>query len=95
MIISKPGYVLQGPFPTAGSVGARTAANLGQNYHSHSDAEPVGDDFDFAKTIKELDIDVDFAVIGRDQNILRSQQKRIRGGATLPIFLDQYKMVIN
>ena len=50
MVISKPGYVLQGPFPTAGSVGARTAANLGQNYHSHSDAEPVGDDFDFAKT---------------------------------------------
>tara|TARA_Y100000593_G_scaffold93876_1_gene190392 strand:+ start:7676 stop:10273 length:2598 start_codon:yes stop_codon:yes gene_type:complete len=50
MVISKPGYVLQGPFPTAGSVGARTAANLGQNYHSHSDATPVGDDFDFAKT---------------------------------------------
>ena len=50
MIISKPGYVLQGPFPTAGSVGARTAANLGQNYHSHSDATPVGDDFNFTKT---------------------------------------------
>ena len=47
----------------------------------------------FAKTIKELDIDVDFAIIGRDQNILQYQQKRIRGESTLPIFLDQLEKI--
>lgn len=46
MIVSKPGYVLQGSFPTPAAVGSRTADNLGQTY----DTASVGNDFDFAKT---------------------------------------------
>ena len=34
---------------------------------------------------------VQFAILGRDQNIVRMQQDRVRGGATLPTALQQFQ----
>ena len=42
----------------------------------------------FIDTLRDLNIDVKVAVIGRDQNILRSQQQRIRNRVSLPDFLE-------
>ena len=43
----------------------------------------------FIDTLKELNIKVKVAVIGRDQNILKSQQQRVRNRVSLNDFLTQ------
>jgi len=43
----------------------------------------------FIATLQELKIQVKVAVIGRDQNILKSQQQRVRNHVTLNDFLQQ------
>jgi hypothetical protein len=43
----------------------------------------------FIATLKELGIKVKVAIIGRDQNILRSQQQRVRKRVSLNEFLEQ------
>ena len=43
----------------------------------------------FIATLKELGIKVKVAIIGRDQNILKSQQQRIRNRVSLNDFLEQ------
>lgn len=42
----------------------------------------------FVKTVESCGIQVEFAIIGRDQTILKYQQTRIRTQPTLPLFLD-------
>jgi hypothetical protein len=43
----------------------------------------------FANTVKACGVDVEFAVVGRDQTILANQQTRIRTQPTLLSFLEQ------
>ena len=43
----------------------------------------------FIETLQELDIQVKVAIIGRDQNILKSQQQRVRNRVSLPDFLKE------
>ena len=43
----------------------------------------------FSNKLGRLGVNVKFAVVGRDQNILREQQTRIRTEPTLPLFLKQ------
>jgi hypothetical protein len=43
----------------------------------------------FANEVEKLDIKTQLLVIGRDQNILRHQQNRLRGESTLPLFMKQ------
>ena len=43
----------------------------------------------FAKKVESLGIKVRICVVGRDQNILRHQQTRLRGESTVRYFLDQ------
>ena len=43
----------------------------------------------FRSQLSRLGVDAKFAVVGRDQNILREQQTRIRTESTLPLFLKQ------
>jgi hypothetical protein len=43
----------------------------------------------FAQTVRECGIEVQFAVVGRDQNILSHQQTRIRTQSTLTMLLEQ------
>ena len=43
----------------------------------------------FKNKVESLGIQTQFAVVGRDQNILREQQTRIRSESTLPLFLEQ------
>jgi len=47
----------------------------------------------FANSVKDCGIDVDFAVIGRDQTILNYQQTRIRTQPTVDMFLEQLKNI--
>ena len=56
-----------------------------------SDANPVWmpDVQIFAESVLACGIDVEFAVLGRDQFILANQQTRIRTQPTLPMFLTQ------
>lgn len=56
-----------------------------------SDANPVWnpDIMGFAEAVKACGIDVQFAIVGRDQTILNNQQTRIRTQSTLPLFLEQ------
>jgi hypothetical protein len=42
----------------------------------------------FIDTLRELNIDVKVAIIGRDQTILKSQQQRIRNRVSLPDFIE-------
>ena len=44
---------------------------------------------EFKQAVEAQGIETKFAVIGRDQNILREQQTRIRTEPTLPLFLKQ------
>jgi len=44
----------------------------------------------FAKACENLKINVEFAIIGRDQNILNYQQTRIRTQSTMDYFYKQY-----
>lgn len=43
----------------------------------------------FVNEVEKLDIETQLLVIGRDQNILRHQQTRLRGESTLPFFMKQ------
>ena len=43
----------------------------------------------FADAVRVCGVDVEFAVVGRDQTILANQQTRIRTQSTLPLFLEQ------
>jgi len=43
----------------------------------------------FSNKLKELDIEVQWAIVGRDQTILEHQQTRIRTESTVPLFLKQ------
>jgi hypothetical protein len=56
-----------------------------------SDVNPVWnpDLAGFANTVRACGIDVEFAVVGRDQTILANQQTRIRTQSTLSLFLEQ------
>ena len=56
-----------------------------------SDVNPVWnpDLAGFAGAVKACGVDVEFAVVGRDQTILANQQTRIRTQSTLPLFLEQ------
>lgn len=58
-----------------------------------SDVNPIWnpDVMTFAGAVKDCGVDVEFAVIGRDQTILHNQQTRIRTQPTLSMFLDQLK----
>lgn len=49
----------------------------------------------FTNTLVECGLEVDIAVIGRDQTILNKQQQRIRTQPTLPMFLDQLPKISN
>jgi len=53
--------------------------------------DPAG----FAETVRQCGVDVEFAVVGRDQTILKYQQTRIRTQPTLPLFLDRLNDMIN
>jgi hypothetical protein len=56
-----------------------------------SDVNPVWnpDVTGFANAVQACGIDIEFAVVGRDQTILANQQTRIRTQPTLPMFLAQ------
>jgi hypothetical protein len=43
----------------------------------------------FTATVLGCGVEVEIAVVGRDQNILNNQQTRIRTQSTLPLFLEQ------
>ena len=43
----------------------------------------------FAATVSDCGIEVEIAIVGRDQTILNNQQTRIRTQSTLPLFLAQ------
>jgi hypothetical protein len=43
----------------------------------------------FSNKLNELGIEVQWAIVGRDQNILNHQQTRIRSESTVPLFLKQ------
>ena len=49
----------------------------------------------FAVAVKDCGVDVEFAVIGRDQTILHNQQTRIRTQPTLPMFSQQLPKIWN
>ena len=49
----------------------------------------------FAATVLGCGIEVEIAVVGRDQTILNNQQTRIRTQPTLPLFLEQLPKVWN
>jgi hypothetical protein len=49
----------------------------------------------FADTVRACGVDVEFAVVGRDQTILANQQTRIRTQSTLPMFLEQLPKLAN
>jgi len=49
----------------------------------------------FARSVASCEVDIEFAVIGRDQTILTNQQTRIRTQPTLPMFLTELSKVSN
>ena len=49
----------------------------------------------FVTTVLGCGIEVEIAVVGRDQTILTNQQTRIRTQPTLPLFLDQLSNISN
>jgi hypothetical protein len=62
-----------------------------------SDVNPIWNPnvTEFASAVKDCGVDVEFAVIGRDQTILNFQQTRIRTQPTLFMFLEQLKTISN
>ena len=48
---------------------------------------------EFLCKVHKQGVNAEFAVIGRDQNILREQQTRIRTKSTLPLFEKQLKII--
>ena len=63
----------------------------------NSDVNPIWSPniMQFANAVKDCGVDVEFAVIGRDQTILRNQQTRIRTEPTLSMFLEQLSTICN
>ena len=49
----------------------------------------------FAATVLGCGVEVEIAVVGRDQTILNNQQTRIRTKSTLPLFLEQLPKIWN
>ena len=49
----------------------------------------------FAATVLGCGVEVEIAVVGRDQTILNNQQTRIRTHPTLPLFLEQLPKIWN
>jgi hypothetical protein len=49
----------------------------------------------FAAAVSDCDVEVEIAVVGRDQTILNNQQTRIRTQPTLPMFLEQLPKIWN
>jgi len=49
----------------------------------------------FAATVLGCGVEVEIAVVGRDQTILSNQQTRIRTQPTLPLFLEQLPKISN
>ena len=49
----------------------------------------------FAATVLGCGVEVEIAVVGRDQTILTNQQTRIRTQSTLPMFLEQLPKIWN
>ena len=49
----------------------------------------------FAATVLDCGVEVEIAVVGRDQTILANQQTRIRTQSTLPMFLEQLPKIWN
>ena len=49
----------------------------------------------FAATVLSCGVEVEIAVVGRDQTILTNQQTRIRTQPTLPMFLEQLSKIWN
>jgi hypothetical protein len=49
----------------------------------------------FAATVMGCGVEVEIAVVGRDQTILNNQQTRIRKQSTLPMFLEQLPKLWN
>lgn len=49
----------------------------------------------FASTVLGCGVEVEIAVVGRDQTILNNQQTRIRTQSTLPMFLEQLPKIWN
>ena len=47
----------------------------------------------FAATVSGCGVEVEIAVVGRDQTILTNQQTRIRTQPTLPMFLEQLSKI--
>jgi hypothetical protein len=45
----------------------------------------------FVRECQNLGHRAQFAILGRDQNIVRMQQERVRGGLTLPAALEQFR----
>jgi hypothetical protein len=62
-----------------------------------SDINPIWnpDVAGFAAAVRACGVEVEFAVIGRDQTILANQQTRIRTQSTLPMFLEQLPRLDN
>lgn len=50
---------------------------------------------DFIESLRNLGIMVQVAIIGRDQNIIREQQKRVRNGESLPLALAEVARFTN
>jgi hypothetical protein len=50
---------------------------------------------EFAREVNACGVDVEFAVVGRDQTILNKQQTRIRTQPTLLLFLNQLSKIQN
>jgi hypothetical protein len=50
---------------------------------------------EFIEELRKLNIVVQVAVIGRDQNILKEQQKRVRDSETLPLALNEVARFTN
>ena len=46
---------------------------------------------EFIRAIEELGITIEFAIIGRDQNIVRMQETRVRGGPTVDTAIKELK----
>jgi len=46
---------------------------------------------EFIRAVEELGITIEFAIIGRDQNIVRMQETRVRGGPTVDTAIKELK----
>jgi hypothetical protein len=63
----------------------------------NSDVNPIWnpDIAGFASAVRDCGIDVEIAIVGRDQNILKYQQTRIRTQPTLPMLLKEIDNIDN